>query len=243
MNVDQHSAAALEALISCPPVWSFDGEIVDTFVDHIRRSVPLYDAGHEMVCEVADYFVRDHSICYELGVSTGELLQKLASRHIHRTGVRWVGIDSIPRMIVKAQKHCHGLDNVTLVAGDAVTFEYEQADLIISYYCAQFTHPKHRQALFDRLYQRLNWGGALLLFEKVRGADARFQDIFVSLYNDFKTKQGFDADEILHKTRSLKGVLEPFSREGNLGLLRRAGFTDIETLMKYLCFEGFLAIK
>jgi tRNA (cmo5U34)-methyltransferase len=226
-----------------PTTWTFDGEIVDTFVDHIRLSVPLYEAGHELVCQVADYFVHDDSVCYELGVSTGELMRKLASRHTSRPGVRWVGIDCVPRMIVRAQKHCGGLDNVTLLVGDVTTFEYEPADLIVSYYCAQFTHPKYRQHLFDHLYARLNWGGALVLFEKVRGADARFQDILISLYNDFKTQQGFNADEILNKTRSLRGVLEPFSREGNLGLLRRAGFTDVETLMRFLCFEGFLAIK
>ena len=65
----------------------------------------------------------------------------------------------------------------------------------------------------------------------------------VALYNDFKAKNGFSADEILNKTTSLKGVLEPFSTEGNLGLLRRAGFTDIMSVMKWVCFEGFLAIK
>jgi len=49
--------------------------------------------------------------------------------------------------------------------------------------------------------------------------------------------------EILHKQRSLKGVLEPFSTQGNLDLLKRAGFVDIMTVMKWVCFEGFLAIK
>ncbi len=81
------------------------------------------------------------------------------------------------------------------------------------------------------------------MFEKVRGADARFQDMMTSLYNDFKKRKGLSTDEILNKTNSLKGVLEPFSGEGNLGLLRRAGFADIMTVMKYVCFEGFLAIK
>jgi tRNA (cmo5U34)-methyltransferase len=45
------------------------------------------------------------------------------------------------------------------------------------------------------------------------------------------------------KTRSLKGVLEPFSTQGNIQLLKRSGFKDIMTVFKYGCFEGFLAIK
>ena len=36
------------------------------------------------------------------------------------------------------------------------------------------------------------------------------------------------ANEIFDKSTSLKGILEPFSRAGNVGLLKRAGFKDIE---------------
>lgn len=36
---------------------------------------------------------------------------------------------------------------------------------------------------------------------------------------------------------------KPFSPQGNIDLLKRAGFVDILTVMKYLCFEGFLSIK
>jgi tRNA (cmo5U34)-methyltransferase len=97
--------------------------------------------------------------------------------------------------------------------------------------------------VFDRVYRSLEWGGAFFLFEKVRGPDARFQDILSSVYTEFKLEQGYDASEIVGKSRSLKGVLEPFSTAGNLGLLERAGFVDIMTIFKYACFEGFLAIK
>ena len=63
------------------------------------------------------------------------------------------------------------------------------------------------------------------------------------LYIEFKLDQGFDQVEILGKQRSLKGVLEPFSTQGNIDLLKRAGFSDIMTIMKSVSFEGFLAIK
>jgi len=223
--------------------WSFDGGVAETFVDHVRQSVPMYDAGHELVCSVSDYFVRDDSTCYEIGTSTGQLLRKLAEHHARKPGARFVGIDAVEPMVEKARIHCAGLPNVEVVLDDVLTFGFDKADLFVSYYCVQFVQPRHRQDLISRLYERLHWGGALLMFEKVRGPDARFQDMAVALYNDFKARNGFTADEILNKTSSLKGVLEPFSTEGNLGLLRRAGFTDIMTVMKWVSFEGFLAIK
>jgi tRNA (cmo5U34)-methyltransferase len=223
--------------------WSFDADVAKTFVEHVRRSVPLYEEGHELVCALSDYFVQDGSVAYEIGVSTGELVAKLARHHAHKPKIRWIGIDPVAAMVEQAKAHCAGIENVTLEVGEAQTYEFEKADLFVSYYCIQFIPPRERQQVFDRIYERLNWGGALLLFEKVRGPDARFQDILTSLYNDFKLRNGFSAEEVLNKTASLKGVLEPFSTEGNLGLLRRAGFTDVTTVMKYLCFEGFLAIK
>lgn len=83
----------------------------------------------------------------------------------------------------------------------------------------------------------------LSYLKKVRACDARFQDIMTALYTDYKLEQGYTEEEILSKTRSLKGVLEPFSTQGNLDLLKRAGFVDITTIFKYVSFEGFLAIK
>lgn len=223
--------------------WTFGGDVADTFVDHIRQSVPMYVEGHDLVCQFSDYFVSNKSVCYEIGTSTGELLKKLALHSKSKPGARWVGIDPEKPMIDKAKKHCAGVENIELHVDDVRTFDFEPSDLIVSYYTMQFTPPKHRQEIFTKIYNSLNWGGAFIMFEKVRAPDARFQDICSSLYNDFKVRQGFSAEEILAKTRSLKGVLEPFSTEGNLGLLRRAGFVDMMSICKYISFEGFLAIK
>ena len=114
---------------------------------------------------------------------------------------------------------------------------------MIAYYTVQFVPPRLRQNLINRIFEALNWGGALLLFEKVRGPDARFQDMLTSLYADFKLNKGYTPDEIINKSRSLKGILEPFSTQANIDMLGRAGFKDTTSVMKYLCFEGFLAIK
>ena len=54
---------------------------------------------------------------------------------------------------------------------------------------------------------------------------------------------GFSPSEILGKAESIKGVLEPFSTDGNIGLLKRAGFVDIMSIYKNICFEGFFCIK
>ena len=85
--------------------------------------------------------------------------------------------------------------------------------------------------------------GGFIFFEKVRAPDARFQDIMTLIYNEFKIDQGYTGDEIIAKSRSLKGVLDPFSTQANYDLAKRAGFVDIMSIFKCISFEGFLAIK
>ena len=223
--------------------WNFGGNVPDNFVSHIRQSVPLYEEGHSLVCQLSDYFVSSTSTVYEIGVSTGELLRKVAVHNAHRQGAQFIGMDVEDAMTKKARAHTADVTSITILDEDARTFPFEKSDLIISYYTLQFIPPRDRQDLFNKLYEALNWGGALIMFEKVRAPDARFQDMAVGLYNEFKLQQGFDHEEILSKTLSLKGVLEPFSTEGNLALIKRAGFVDVMTIMKYVCFEGFVAIK
>ena len=146
-------------------------------------------------------------------------------------------------MLDRAKARTDGDDRASFVNDDLVTCSLEKSTMIVSYYTMQFINPRDRQNVFNKVYEALEWGGAFVLFEKVRAPDARFQDIMAQLYIDFKFDQGFDDVEILGKQRSLKGVLEPFSTQGNLDLLKRAGFTDMMTIMKSVSFEGFLAIK
>ncbi|GAB3377231.1 class I SAM-dependent methyltransferase [Azotobacter armeniacus] len=234
-----------DGITSPNAAWTFGGDTPKHFESHVAKSVPRYADGHDIVLATSDFFVKSNSVCYELGCSTGALTRKLATRHTAST--RWVGIDVEPNMIAQAReilnKEMPEVSNVTYVVDDILTYPYEPADFMVAYYTVQFVHPRIRQDIYNCIYQSLNWGGAFLLFEKVRGPDARFQDIISSIYTDYKLNQGYAPAEVIAKARSLKGVLEPFSTNGNLDMLRRAGFTDIMTVFKHICFEGFFCIK
>lgn len=221
--------------------WSFGGEVSKNFDSHVSKSVPLYHEGHDLIMKLSDYFLHEDSICYDLGCSTGSLLKKI-SLHSPKK-IQLVGIDEEKSMILEAKKKCKNINNLDFFESKLIDFQYEKSDLVISYYTMQFIAPKERQIIFDLIYESLNWGGAFICFEKVRAPDARFQDIMTGVYNDFKLDQGYTPTEIFNKTRSLKGVLEPFSVSGNKALFERAGFLDIMPVMQYVNFQGFLAIK
>ena len=177
---------------------------------------------------------------YDIGCSTGVLTSLLGDKHINKS-IKIIGIDIEKDMTDKAKLN-NSRRNVNYINGDFLNTELKSSSLMICYYTLQFISPSIRQLVVDKIYDSLSWGGALILFEKVRAPDARFQDYAVQVYNEFKLKN-FSADNVISKSKSLKGILEPFSSQGNIDLMKRAGFKDIMTIQKYICFEGFLAIK
>lgn len=221
--------------------WSFDG-IEDEFELHIARSVPHYLDWQTLICRLSDYFVTNNALAYDIGTATGALARRIAEFQSQKKGFRLVGIDPVASMIEKARSVTDD-KRIEYVCEDIRTFDLEKSSLITSYYTVQFIHPNYRQDVINKIYDSLLWGGAFIFFEKVRGHDARFQDYMTQLYLDFKLENGFTCDEAIGKTKSLKGIMEPFSSEGNKAMLQRAGFKDLMPVARWLCFEGILAIK
>ncbi len=95
--------------------WTFGNNVPDTFVEHIKVSVPLYETGHDLICQVSDFFVKPDSHVYEIGTSTGELLAKLARHNAHKPAARFIGMDVESAMVASARKHCAEIAAITIV--------------------------------------------------------------------------------------------------------------------------------
>lgn len=111
--------------------WSFGNGVAQHFDEHVRQSIPLYYEGHDLVCHLSDFFIRDHSLCYELDSATGNLIGKLYQRHKSKKEVRFIGIEEIPEMNQVAQSKFPDLEFITSSVEEA---RLEPSDLIISYY-------------------------------------------------------------------------------------------------------------
>tara|TARA_Y100001958_G_scaffold77692_1_gene52382 strand:+ start:908 stop:1594 length:687 start_codon:yes stop_codon:yes gene_type:complete len=221
--------------------WSFGGNIPNKFEKHIAKSVPLYLEGHQIIIRLSDYFLRDGSVCYDIGCSTANLLKKI-SAHSNKKKIKLYGIEKEKSMYNYAKSKIK-TKKIKLLNKDLRGVKLIKSDLIISYYTFQFINPSIRQDMLNKIFKSLNWGGAFIMFEKIRGNDARFDNILNSLYLDFKEDNNLNSKDIINKSKSLRGILEPFSDQGNLGLIKRSGFKDIQTIMQSLCFKGYLCIK
>lgn len=222
--------------------WTFDKNVPNNFDYHINKSIPLYKEFQWLACKLSDYFLKDDSVIYDLGCSTGVFTKLLAERHKKKKKIRFYGLDIVKKMILFAKKH-NSHKKITYIASDINNFRFLKSDLIISFYSIQFIKSKNRQKLIDKIFKSLNWGGAFFFVEKVRSYDARTQDQLTNIYEEFKIENGFTLKEIINKKHSLKGVLEPFSTIANIQMLKRAGFKDVSSVGKFICFEFFFAIK
>ena len=221
--------------------WTFKGT-AKKFVAHAQRSIPDYDKGHDLICKYSDFFCADSNTVIDIGSSTGLLLSKIAERHKNKDNLKLIGIEPVEDMYNFSRDQIKD-KRIDLINDSLENVKLAKSNLLISYYTMQFISPSIRQLMINKIYESLEWGGAFLFFEKVRASDARFQDHAIQIYNEFKIDNKFSEAEVMNKSESLKGVMEPFSTQGNLDLMKRAGFSDIQTIFKWVCFEGFIAIK
>ena len=224
--------------------WSFKGDVYKNFDTHINKSVPLYKETHDLYIKLTDFFLQDKSKIVDIGCSTGTFLSKVHTRHSNNSKkIVFEGIDNVSQMIKFCKNKNKNKKNLKFFQSDIFKRNLNNSCIISSFYTIQFISQKKRQILVNKIYKSLNWGGAFFMVEKVRGPDARFQDILNQTYIEYKLSKGYTANQIINKSRSLKSVLEPFSSKGNFDLLKRAGFKDVISIFKYACFEGYLAIK
>lgn len=207
----------------------------------MKKSVPLYHEGHRLIISLSDFFVRECSICYEIGCSTGTLSYELAMHHSAKKAY-FIGIDKEVDMIRKA-KEKYNLKSLSFINDDVINFEFDISSFIISYYALQFIEVKHRRNIICKIYDSLEKGGCFVLFEKVIAINSNFQNMLDSSYFDFKVLNGYSFSEILAKYFSLRGILVPNTTQENFNILKYAGFKEISTILKYCNFEGYAAIK
>lgn len=228
--------------------WSFSDINQNDFESHVSKSVPGYYDGHKYITFLSDYFLSSKSKIYDIGCSTGNLIKRLSEYNYEKDEINFVGIEPILKFekLFKNNISNNKLNKThkfEFINTPVEEFNLDSNDLVISYYTMQFIKPKFRQFIIDNIYKSLNWGGGFFFFEKVRGIDARFHEMINLAYLEYKTEVGYSNDEIIQKMFSLKGVLESFTTNENYNFLKRAGFKDITTIYKNLCFEGILAIK
>jgi len=229
--------------------WEFDENVADCFEDMLSRSIPQYDIMRELVFKIGCKILEKNSThrysMLEIGCSDGLALQPFINKY--GATARFRGIDISEPMLEKAKTRYKNLIECNICKFDNIDLRYDFPndiyDLIMSILTIQFTPIEYRQNIIQKVYDKLNNGGAFIFVEKVLGNCSEINDIMVNEYYNLKKSNGYSQDQIDRKKISLEGVLVPMTSNWNIDLLKQAGFKKVDVFWRWMNFEGYIAIK
>lgn len=217
--------------------WEFTPDVAEVFDEHVRASVPFYDAIQDLVAEAADWLTPAGGLVADLGAATGITVERILTRHPERN-LRAVLYDEQAAMLGKAVARL----TEPVAAGRVAThtrriqdgpLNHEGADLTVCLFTLQFLPWPDRVAALAGARKASAPTGALLIAEKVRPLDVRWAEIATDVSHDWKHQHGITPDAILAKARALRGVLAPASLNALAGMVREAGWAAPEVLFRW----------
>lgn len=224
--------------------WEFDEEVTEVFDDMLSRSIPDYEGMRAVVTDVAIRFARPGTEILDLGCSRGGALAQIARRKPEN--LRFIGVEISPPMAAAARKNLGlmGLDAEVLEID--LRYEFPQVascSTILSVLTLQFIPIEYRQRILARAFAALQPGGCFILVEKVLGGSLTSDQLLTEIYFEKKGANGYSAEQIDSKRRSLEGVLVPVTASWNEELLMASGFTSVECVWRNLQFACWVALK
>ncbi|EAK9946313.1 carboxy-S-adenosyl-L-methionine synthase CmoA [Campylobacter lari] len=221
--------------------FEFDKSVASVFDDMVSRSVPFYTQNLKLIVELIDYFAPQNAKICDLGCSTASLLLALYEK---RKDFLLSGVDEANAMLEIAKNKCQAFGaRVEFYQKNLDDFEFFKNDVFIATYTLQFIRPPKRQELVDKIYQNLNENGMFVFSEKILYEDVKIAKKMIQIYEQYKLEQGYSKLEISTKREALENVLIPYTQNENITMLKKAGFSKVESVFKWVNFETFMAFK
>ncbi len=225
--------------------FSFDKNVASVFPDMLTRSIPGY---HTIIAQtglLAGRYAAEDSNCYDLGCSLGATAYAM-QQHIPHARARIVAVDTSRAMLdVCTERHTETsrLSPIEFVLADASAIEITGASVVALNFTLQFIDPVHREPLLNKIASGMRPGGALILSEKIRFADAEVQQLYTESYEQFKAANGYSQLEIAQKRTALENVLIPDTLTTHEQRLTNAGFQHVAVWFQCFNFMSLIAIR
>jgi tRNA (cmo5U34)-methyltransferase len=90
-------------LIKISKSWSFNKNVSNNFDHHVAQSIPFYKEINKTIVSISEFFMKENSVVYDLGCSTGNIIYKLCKLNLSHP-VEIYGVDREVHMLKIAKK-------------------------------------------------------------------------------------------------------------------------------------------
>lgn len=209
----------------------FSFDTIEDFDNHIDLSIQNYSGLIEHIKNISTYFIKEDTIVYDIGCSTGNLM-KVLKKH-NDIPVKYVGID-------KATNLTEG--NEDIINMDLNDWKADEFSFGASLFTLQFLPIRLRKQVLKQMHDNLMPGGAIIVSEKIFMENGFVQDLLNFSHYDFKRKS-FESHEILNKQVDLRYIMKPLTEQQNINMFKESGFSQVQSFWQSLHFKAWILIK
>ena len=224
--------------------WKFNKNVSNQFDKHVRQSIPHYEDIQRYICSLSEWFIKENSLIYDLGCSTGETAKNLFKK-FPKKKFNYIGYDVSTEMIKIARKKNKNFSKKAIFKlGDINKINFKRnTNLFLSILTFPFLNSQERIKLYKKIFISLSNGGAMIFVDKIRSSNSFYEDIFNQTYFDFKIDNKLTHAQVLNKSKSIRGSMQLFEFKEIENFLKKVGFKKVEIFFKWFNFVGIIAIK
>lgn len=207
--------------------WTFeDSELANNFGAHVRGQLPWYDLATGLVRCIAENYLPNGGLMYDIGASTGNITCYCADL-IESRNIQAVSIEP-------SQEMCNAWKGQGELVNDFTErYDFKEYDLAVCFLTFMFIRTSERRKVFELLKSKTKDGGALVIVDKFEGSGGYADTVRRRMTMRQKISSGEDAKSILDKELSLSGVQRPLGRQ----------YTGGERFFQIGEFQGFIFSK
>ncbi len=200
------------------------------------KVMPYYSEMMQAVVEAMPFGRNDRLKIADLGCGTGNLSLKVLEAFPR---AQLVCVDMAEKMLLASRAKLAGYPAVQFRQADIRTFNYGTYDAIVSSMVMHHIAPRQKLAFYRRLRRALSRKGVLFIIDIVLSANPHLQELFMQRWKDHMRASGMSVKWVEEMIRRHRSEDRPRDFEAEFDGLRKAGFRDVDVVLKRYNFAVY----